>query len=247
MKLVSQRLIWVALALCLWACATQETANSNRDSARIHTELGSGYYAQRQLAIAQEEFTTAVRFDPTYALAHNGLGLVHSALNEDDKADEDFKQAIKLDPGNSESRNNYGTFLCSRNRIDESIVQFLEAVKNPLYTSSSTAYMNAGVCSLRKKDIAHAETYFTKALQLQPLYSPAAYQLATIYFNRKQAAKARDVLKDVLFNNPSPELLWLAIRIERILGNKDAESSYALELRKKYPNSEQTKALLTGQ
>jgi type IV pilus assembly protein PilF len=42
-------------------------------------------------------------------------------------------------------------------------------------------------------------------------------------------------------------MLWLGIRIERLLGDKDAEASYAMLLRRKYPNSEQTKALLSGQ
>lgn len=247
-----KKLALVSLLL-LAGCAGQQTSNygggadsSVRESAAIHSELGAGYFAQRQMGIALEEFTAATKIDPTYALAYNGLGLVYGALGEDKKADASFRKSLQLEPGNSESHNNYGTFLCSRNRLDESITQFLEAVKNPLYATPGVAYMNAGICSLRKPDVNNAEIYLQKALQAQPLLHQAAYQLALINFDRGQHELARNYLQNALVSNPTPEMLWLGVRVERKLGDKDAEASYALQLRKKYPNSEQTKALLSG-
>lgn len=244
--------VWIVLVL-LTACAGQTErpsygGESNlRERARIHTELGAGYFGQNQLGVALEEFTEATQIDPTYAMAYNGLGLVQSALREDVKADNSFKKAILLEPNNSESRNNYGTFLCSRGRYDESITQFLEAVKNPLYVTPGVAYMNAGICSLRKNDVANAELYLLKALQVQPVLNQAAYQLALIEFNRGKPLRAREYLQNPLSNDPTPDMLLLGVKVERQLGGRDAEASYALQLRKKYPNSEQTKALLSGQ
>jgi type IV pilus assembly protein PilF len=245
------KLFIISLTVLLVACATPSNnprdISLKRDSARIHTELGAGYFSQNQIAIALEEFTEASRIDPSYPMAHNGLGLVYSALGEDTKADMSFKRAISLDPTNSESRNNYGTFLCTRNRIDESITQFMEAVKNPLYTTKDIAFLNAGLCSLRKNDIDGAENYLQRALQVQPLLHRASYELAQIQFNRKKYGLAREYLQTPLVGNPTPEVLWLAIRVERQLGDRDAEASYSLELRRNYPNSEQAKALLSGQ
>lgn len=244
-----KKLFLLLVLLALTACASQQGGRADtqkRDSARIHTELGAGYFSQNQIAIALEEFTEATQIDPTYALAHNGLGMVYAALGEDAKADASFKRAIGLEPDNAESRNNYGTFLCSRNRIDESITQFMAAVRNPLYATKDIAYLNAGICSLRKQDIDNAEVYFQNALQIQPLLHRASYELAQINFNRNKFGLAREYLRTPLIGNPSPEILWLAIRVERQLGDRDAEASYALELRRNYPDSEQTKALLSG-
>jgi len=235
------------LAGCVSQSSNDRADTQKRDSARIHTELGAGYFSQNQIAIALEEFTEASKIDPSYALAHNGLGMVYAALGEDAKADASFKRAISLEPNNAESRNNYGTFLCSRNRIDESITQFMAAVKNPLYTTKDIAYLNAGICSLRKQDVDNAEVYFQNALQVQPLLHRASYELALINFNRKKYGMAREYLRTPLIGSPSAEVLWLAIRVERQLGDRDAEASYALELRRNYPDSEQTKALLSGQ
>ena len=243
-----KKLILMA-AMLLTACAAQQAREKagNREGARIHTELGAGYYQQGQTGVALEEFTEATRIDPDYALAYNGLGLVYDRLGEDAKADASFKKSLQLEPGNPESHNNYGTFLCSRNRIDESIVQFSDAVKDPLYGTPEMAYLNAGICSLKKKDEKGAEAYLQKALQIQPLLHQAAYQLALIQFNRGEHEQARKSLVNALVSNPTADTLWLGIRVERRLGDKDAESSYALQLRRKYPNSEQTKALLSGQ
>lgn len=221
-----------------------ETALTGR--ARAHSDLGAAYLQQGKYEIALSEFNEATEIDPSYAPAYNGLGLVYAALGEDAKADASYKKAITLQPKSSESHNNYGSFLCSRKRYDESIKHFLEAIKNPLYSTPNLAYANAGICSARKNDIKNAEIYLNKALQLQPLTHSAATQLAEIQFNRGEVATAKQTLQNALVASPSAETLWLGIQIERVLGDKDNVSSYALQLRQRYPNSEQTRLLLSG-
>lgn len=226
-------------------CVSQQQKDRDSENltarARAHTDLGSVYYQQKQLEIALEEFTQAAKIDPDFALAYNGLGLVHAALGQDDMADANFRKSIQLEPNNSESHNNYGSFLCARNRIDDSIQEFLIAVKNPLYSTPALAYTNAGICSVRKKDMTSAEAYFKKALQIDPLLGAAAYQLATLQFKRHDAAAAKVTLQNVMLGQPGPEMLWLAIQIERAVGAKDAEASYVLQLRRRYPDSEQAR------
>lgn len=249
--------IALSFGLLLSACATisqnntggsgdiyNETAVTAR--ARAHTDLGAAYLQQGKYEIALSEFTEAIQIDPNYASAYNGMGLVQAALGEDAKADANYKKAIELQPNNSESHNNYGSFLCSRKRYDESIGHFLTAVKNPLYGTPNLAYANAGICSARKNDLKNAEIYLNKALQIQPLTHSAATQLAEIQFNRGDATSAQKTLQNALIANPNPETLWLGIKIARALGDKDNASSYALQLRQQYPNSEQTRLLLSG-
>lgn len=258
-KLSSKALAWMllGLTLLLGGCATpgQNSSDSNSNTynetavtarARAHTDLGAAYLQQGKFEIALNEFNEATQIDPNYALAYSGLGLVYAALGEDAKADVSYKKSIELQPRSSESHNNYGSFLCSRKRYDESIAHFLEAVKNPLYSTPSLAYANAGICSARKNDVKNAEIYLNKALQIEPLTHSAATQLAEIQFNRGDVATAKKTLQNALVANPGAETLWLGIKIERALGDKDNVSSYALQLRQKYPNSEQTRMLLSG-
>lgn len=243
-------LVMVA-GLLLVACAATETrqdTEASRERAQAHTELGAGYYAQNQIAVALEEFEIAAKINPYYAPAYNGLGLVYGQLREDEKADAAFRKALQLDSKSSETRNNYGSFLCSRNRIDESIIQFNEAVKNPLYVTPGVAYMNAGTCLLRKQDFKQAELYLRHALELQPQLFQAGYQLAVISYNRGDYVNARNYLNPALDSgSPTAEMLWLGIRLARQAGDRDKEASYALQLRRNFPHSEQTKQLLSGQ
>lgn len=249
--------IVIILVSQLSACATFSSNSTGGNSniynetaltarARAHTDLGAAYLQQGKYEIALSEFSEAIQIDPTYALAYNGMGLVQAALGEDSKADASYKKSIELQPSNSESHNNYGSFLCSRKRYDESIGHFLTAVKNPLYGTPNLAYANAGICSARKGDNKNAEIYLNKALLLEPLTHSAATQLAEIQFNRGDATSAQKTLQNALVASPSAETLWLGINIARALGDKDNVSSYALQLRRQYPNSEQTRLLLSG-
>lgn len=237
--------LMLVLALVLLACTTQpENFNDKpKERAQAHADLGAVYLQQGRLDVALEEFSLASKIEPSYAAAYNGLGLVQAALGQDAVAELNFKKAVQLEPLNSEAHNNYGSFLCARNRLDESIKEFMAALKNPLYATPAMAYTNAAVCSLRKNDSVQAEGYLLRALQLDPLAGLAAYQLATIQFKSKDALAAKKTLQAALSSKASADMLWLAIQIERALGDANLEASYALELRQNYPESEQAQLL----
>lgn len=213
------------------------------ESARVHTELGAEYFRLKRYEVALEEFNTAIERSPNYALAYNGLGLVYAALGELPRAEEAFKRAIQLQPANSESHNNYGRFLCDQGKYDASQKEFLLAVKNPLYKTPQVALYNAGVCALRAQQKTQAENYFFQALQVDPLAHASAYQLANLQYNRGEAALAMNTLQNTVNVAPSPESLWLAVRICRTLHMADDASYYSIQLHKLFPNANETKQL----
>jgi type IV pilus assembly protein PilF len=47
--------------------------------------------------------------------------------------------------------------------------------------------------------------------------------------------------------SPNPESLWLAVRIERKLGERVSEQAYATQLRRRFPNSAEYQSLQRGQ
>ncbi len=245
-KLISLSLFALFVSGCAGTEYQEKQTEYTKSRARAHTDLGAVYYQKKHYEIALEEFNLAAKIDPNFALAYNGLGLVNAELGKDKEADAHFKKAVQIDPNNSESQNNYGTFLCSRSRFDESIPHFLAAVKNPLYATPAIAYTNAGICSARKNDTASAEAYLQKALQIDPLMNSAAHQLASMQFQRKETVLAKKTLQNALLAKPSAEILWLGILIERELGGQDEEASYALQLRRMFPDSTQAKLLQSG-
>jgi type IV pilus assembly protein PilF len=246
-----------AMVLLLAGCAAEgpqqrldaepvaETPQASR--AQIHTELGAGYYSRGQFGVALQELNDAVKADPSYAPAYNVLGLVYMELREDSLATQSFEKALSLRPNDSETHNNYGWFLCQRNKVDAALAHFLAAIKNPLYSSPERSYVNAGICVLKKNDLAAAEDYFSKALKLRPQDAQALYYLADINFRNGKYIEAKSYfVRLTQVQAATAESLWLGLRIERKLGNRNAESSYGLQLRNQYPNSPQTQALLSG-
>jgi type IV pilus assembly protein PilF len=225
----------------------QAGPSSNRDRAKIHTELGVTYYEAGRLAVALEELNEAIDIDRGYAPAWNARALVNMELKEDARAESDFKQALRLDPAGSDTKNNYGLFLCQRNRGKEGIRYFLDAVKNPLYATPDVAYKNAGLCARNLGD-RDAEGYFVRAVQLNPAQPQALFNLADIAFARGDAAAAKGYLERYLRATPNagPEELWLGARVSQALGDRTAVMSYGNQLRRRYPAAPETKAFMEG-
>lgn len=242
------------LVLLLTACASPgQKAQINADSAdsrnraMAHTQLGAGYLERAQLGVALQELNAAVAADPNYSQAHNMLGLVYMQLRENPRAEESFRRALQTDGNNSDAHNNYGWFLCQQDRVDESIPHFLSALKDPLYTTPEKPYLNAGLCSLKKNDVASAEDFFQKALKISSNQPPVYLSLAQINFNRERLVDSKfNLEKYMQFSEPSAEALWLGVRLARKLQDRGSELSYGQQLRRKYPDSREAIALRSG-
>ena len=138
--------------------------------------------------------------------------------------------------------------MCQRKREAESIQYFLAALRNPLYQNPDRTYVNAGLCARRQGDLAGAEQYFLSALKLRPAQPQALYQAADLTYARGDYAAAKQYLERYAqVAQANAEVLWLGLRVERKLGNRTSEESYAYRLRSNFPESKEAQALLAGQ
>ena len=254
MKLILTILLGLQLAACSSSGGKdgnvqQEHAVDKKASARIHTELAAVYYEQKQYSVALDELKQALDMNGKYAPAYGVRGLVYMSLKEDRKAEEDFERSLDLDGMDSGTRNNYGWFLCQRGREKESMEQFMEAVRNPLYATPEKAFLNAGLCSKKFGKLKEAEAYLKKALSIQPKMTEALVGMAELGFLKADYAAAKTFFLRLSLNGAelSAADLLLAARVERKLGDKNAEASYKLQLRKRFPESRETQLMLSGE
>lgn len=230
------------------AVLAQPATNEQQQRAKTHTELGSLYFLEGSAAIAMEEARLALAADPNYAPAFNLLGMTHMILNEPRLADENFQKALRLAPGDPEIRNNYGWFLCQNGREQESLAHFLTAARNPLYAAPTKAFTNAGICAQKVKEDKAAEDYLLTALRLLPANTVALFSLAELSYRQARYPAAKQWIADIeRLVEPPAEVLWLALRIERRLGNREAEARYANQLRRRFPGSPEQRLLAQGQ
>jgi len=250
---------WIVMAAALLAgCAGQPVGESgvantqvdseSRQRARAFTDLASAYLARAQYKIALDELRKAITADNRFGPAYNIYGLIYMELAEDKLAEENFRRAIELDRSDSEARNNFGWFLCTRGRYDEGLEQFSAALRNPLYAQPEQAMANAGLCAERKGDLALAEANLLKSLKLQPDNANTIIKLAGLHFRRGRLMEAQRLLgRHTELAPPTAESLWLGVRLERKLGDRAQEAAYGLQLRKRFPDSNEARLLLTGQ
>jgi type IV pilus assembly protein PilF len=229
------------------ATAGADDESENRRRARIRLELAANYYQQRNYNVALDELRQALALDPNFAPAYGMLGLVYMDLNDRPRADESFQRALRLAPGDSDLLNNYGWYLCQTGRYPQAIDQFLRALRNPLYATPARPLHNAGICSRRMGDLKAAEDYFQRSFQVDPANPVAMFNLAEINLGRGDITRARFYAQRLTGSfEPSAEVLWLALRIERKAGDRAAEESLAAQLRRRFPASPEVSRLTAG-
>jgi type IV pilus assembly protein PilF len=212
--------------------------------AEANLNLGIAYMQEGQYQQALDKLNRARIAQPDYSPTYNTLGVLYQRLGEHEEAEKYYRHAIKLAPSDSTALNNYGQFLCQQGRYEEAEKAFLESAGNPLYPTPEISITNAGICALKHGHADMAEQYFTQALARNSRFAPALLQMAELTCNRGEYLPARGYLQRYLADNKhNSKSLWLGIRIERELGDKNALSSYTLLLRNRFADSKEAALL----
>lgn len=233
------RIVSMAGALWVSACATLPGQADPKEAARANTQLGIEYMAQGQLERARDKLERAIVQDPTHGAAHAALAVLYQRTGRDADALIHFQQALVLNPNDSYTRNNYGAYLCARGKTREAMEQFVQVLKDQSYVSPEVALTNAGVCARKVPNHRQAEVYFRRALERAPKYPDALAQMALLNYDRRQFLKARAFLQRLESQKLlDREQLQLGMKIERALGDDQARSRYEAALRARHPDAD---------
>jgi type IV pilus assembly protein PilF len=72
--------------------------------------------------------------------------------------------------------------------------------------------------------------------------------MAEVHFRLGRWLAARSVLRQLSETTElGPQALWLGVRVERQLGDREAEANYGAQLRRRFPESIQTQWLMISQ
>ena len=241
---------FIAAAVMLSGCANQSSfAKAQPDKASdINLELGVDYLRKGNLSEAKEKIDRALAQNPRNAKAHSAAGMLYSRLNEVNKADSHFDKSVSLSNEDPEILNSYAAFLCTHERYERGAKAAIKAANNPLYKTPEVAFLNAGNCYRNANQIKEAEDSYRRALKASPRFSAALFQMADLEFAQNEFMSARAFLERYLATaRVTASSLWLAVRIERGLGNAPAATDYARRLKNDYPNSPETRALLESE
>lgn len=229
--------------------ASDVTAAEKRASIRL--QLAVGYYQNGQYEIALDEVKQAIAADPGNAEAYGLRALIYTAMGQLPLADENYQTALRLKPGNPELSNNYGSFLCTAlNKPAQAMPYFDAALRNPAYQTPVSALVNAGMCSIRSKNWQAGERYLLEAVRYNPDLQATNAGLARIYYERRDYQRAGFFINRLIetskLDTLSADALWLAMRVQRKLGDRTQEASLAAQLRRRFPGSPEYAAFERG-
>jgi len=261
---VMQALFGVAAVFLLASCATRDGVSPSnapnaaaivtesdetnaRKRAKLRIELAIGYFQQGQTTVALDEIKQALAADPTFADAYNLRGLVYMRLDDAPAAEDSFRRAIALNPREPNVLHNYGWLLCQQNRYADAQQQFSAALAVSSYADRAKTLMTQGICQLRAGQRAEAERSLTQAYELDAANPVIGYNLASVLAQREEWSRAQFYIRRVN-NSPSAsaETLWLGIKIERQLNNREAIAQLAGQLQRRFPQSREAIAYERG-
>lgn len=214
----------------------------NPTAAMYNTQLAAGYLQRGRLDVALEKIAKAMLQNPRSAATFHTAALIYEKIGDTEEAEKYYKKALNLDAKDPALQNNYGQFLCGVERFNEAEGYFLSAIKNPNYPTPDLAYENAGLCSLRAKDVNKAEQFFRSALKINPNSAIASFQLAKIYYEKGDYPFAQVFLQAIFKryqDQVSAPILYLAYQIETAMKNASAAELYRRNLLNRFPTSDE--------
>ncbi|AYQ29750.1 MULTISPECIES: type IV pilus biogenesis/stability protein PilW [unclassified Polaromonas] len=258
--------IWVAacwLVVLLAGCANPQNApatpgnrndiitesdeSDTRRRARLRLELATGYFEQGQTNVALDEIKQSLATDPTFAEAYNLRGLVYMRLNDMPMAEDSFRRALALNPRDADVAHNYGWLMCQQGRYADSARFFAQAVANPTYGGTAKTLMTQGVCQVRAGQRAEAEQSFMHSYELDAGNPVTGYNLANLLYERGDFTRAQFYIRRL--NNSdlaNAETLWLGIKTEQKLNNRDTVRQLGDQLKKRFAASREAASYEKG-
>ena len=226
---------------------TESDEPEGRRRARIRLELAVGYFEQGQTTVALDELKQALSADPNFGEAYNLRGLIYMRLNQIRLAEESFRRSITLNPGDANVQHNFGWLMCQQGRHAEYMQLFARALSNPQYGDRPKTLMTQGLCQIRAGQRPEAEVSLTQSYELDAGNPITGYNLANLLFLRGDFVRAQFYIRRL--NNSelaNAESLWLGIKVDQRLDNRDAVQQLAGQLRKRFAQSRELAAYERG-
>ena len=241
----------MAGVLVLGACATNAEKQGEQDKKDklidTNISLGIEYMQRGKLEYAKEKFEKALEIDSSNPEANNAMALLLWRFKDFDKAEYHFNRAVSADEQNAEAQNNFGVFLCERGKFNTAVKHFNKALENPLYKTPAQANLNAGLCLIKGGNKIEAEKYFRAALEMDPKLPVALYHMGKLSFETGNTLSARAFMERFFsISQDTAESLYLAYKVEKTLGDRNAAASYRIRLKGKFPDSPEAKRLASN-
>lgn len=147
---------------------------------------GNAAYERKDYAVARKAYERVLKLDSSNLMGLVNLGMVESALSNKAKAEETLKKAISIRLETAPAWLALGMMYMDEDRSDAALAALSQAA---LYDPKSARTHNfLGVVIGRRGWVDGAQAELRRAVELDPSYTDAHYNLAVFYLQEKPPA-----------------------------------------------------------
>lgn len=208
----------------LFGCtaATNPSATNTRKKAEAYRELGVAYMQKDDFTSALRELMKSERLNPDDPYLQDYMGLAYTAKKRYDLAIEHFQKALSLKPTYTVAKNNLGNVYLYKREWDTAIEIFKEVAEDLIYPTPHYPLSNMGYAYYNKKNYALAESYYLKALDLEPKFVTALNGLGKTYIAMNKPDKAIELFEKAAALAPEkPDLYYSLGETYLLLGEQE--------------------------
>jgi tetratricopeptide (TPR) repeat protein len=163
--------------------------------------LGIEYGEQGKYDAALPCFQMALKINPAFPDAYNGLAATLAVEGKDKEAAAAYQAALRLQPWNGQSHNHLGETLWRLGRKQEAVEHYAEAVR--FAPDDAKAHYNLGVGFTDFGKLDRAAEQFAQALLLQPANTDALDRLAQTLYAQHKLAEAEQCFSQLVRLRPA--------------------------------------------
>lgn len=146
----------------------RETVRVAGTSAKIYTELGQIYIAQKRLELAQLVLVKAIEIDAKDPAVYNALALLAQKQGKAQEAFERFDQAVSLDPNYLDARFNKATVLLDAGDYARAKTELSAIIEKRGGSEDFAAQVSLGVAHRGLKEHAEAKKIWERVVKDAP-------------------------------------------------------------------------------
>jgi Flp pilus assembly protein TadD len=197
--------------------AGQRALELDPKSPTVHNTLGLMFSSlanrQRNRTARKQKLDQAIRhyrqalaIQPSYAQAHNNLGMALDEQGNFDEAIQHYRQALRIKPNYAQAHNNLGITLDNQGKSDEAIEHYKQALRiRPDYAK---AHNNIGIALSEQGRFDEAIRHYEEALRTRPDYANAHNNLGVALAQQGHAKEAIVHFRKALRIQPNATRAW---------------------------------------
>lgn len=177
----------------------EPAAKSSPSDPELATLLGGAYMADKQFEKSVEAYERAALLQPDRASLQTRLALSKLAIGDQQTSIEHLQRAVELDSAIGRADVLLGMIQIKKGNYDAAVTTAYDlAEKDP---KNPFPHNLAGAALMWSGEPKKAQMRFLKALKLAPGYTPAKFNLASLYLTQGKTAAARKLYLELIKQN----------------------------------------------